>query len=164
MDELNKVMNEVNWLVSLLVAIPLSIAGNLLTPRFQNWRSSKSRRTAERRLATVEKELRQVEKLSSNPSHLNTYLLVSLLSVLVLFSFSNVVSSFFSVLFVAPTDSHLLARLFGAMSGMANALFNLMAIIRASQALTVYQRVRDYPTYSIKTQQVVETLRQASQT
>ena len=159
MDELNKVMNEVNWLVSLLVAIPLSIAGNLLTPRFQNWRSRKSRTSALRRLATVEKELKQAERLASNPSYLNSYLLVSLLAVLVLFSISNVINGFFTVLFTAPAPTGRLAILVGAISGMANALFNLMAVIRASQAMTVYQRVQDYKNYSSETAQTIEALK-----
>ena len=160
MEELNKLMNEINWLISLLVAIPLSIAGNLLTPLFQNWKSRKSQSAARQRLKVVEKELEQATRLYADPGQLNTYLLVSLLAVIVLFSLPNVFGGLFSMLFVFqwPVDSNL-ARMISAASGMFSALFNLMAIVRATQAITLYQRVRDFTKYEPETKTLLEQLR-----
>lgn len=163
MEDINKFMNEINWLVSLFVAIPLSIAGNLLTPLFQNWKAGKSRSAAQKRLKVVEKEFEQALQLASDSGRLNTYLLVSLLSVIVLFSFPNVFGGLFSMLYALPfVFEGVLARGIAVASGMFSALFNLMAIVRATQAITVYQRVRDFSKYEPETKALLEQLRSSA--
>ncbi len=157
-------MNEINWLVSLLVAIPLSIAGNLLTPLFQNWKASKSKTWAAARLCVVEREFKQASRLAADNGKLNTFLLVSLISIIVLFALPSVFGGFASALFAFPEamgDTFLL-RLVGGTSGMGSALFNLMAIIRATQALTVYRRVRNYAEYENETNALLERLRSSA--
>ena len=164
MEELNKLMNEINWLVSLLVAIPLSIAGNLLTPLLQNWKAGKSRNAARNRLQALERELRQAAYLASDPSRLNTYLLSSLLLVIVLFAFPNVFGGLFAVIYVFPgsMDGGFLTRAIAASSGMLNALFNLMAIVRAVEAMKVRQRVGGFAEYEAETRALIEKLRTSS--
>lgn len=161
MDDLNKFMNEINWLVSLLVAIPLSIAGNLLTPLFHNWKAGKSKRAAKARLTTLEKEIAQAKRLASDLNRLNTYLLVSLLTVILFFALPGVFGGFVSVLFILPSsmDGGILPRFIGASSGMFSALFNLMAVVRAIEAVKVYKRVANFSNYEIETNALIERLR-----
>lgn len=160
MEDLNKTMNDINWLISLLVAIPLSIAGNMLTPLFQNWRASKSKNSAQKRLKVVEQELDQASKFSTDAGQLNTYLLVSLLGVILLFALPNVFGGVLSMLYAIPAiiDSAF-GRFFTAFSGMLGALLNLMAVMRAEQALTIYHRVREFEKYKKETESLIEQLK-----
>jgi hypothetical protein len=160
MDDLNKFMNEINWLVSLFVAIPLSIAGNLLTPLFQNWRAQRSQGAARRRLEVVAKELEQATTFAADRAQLNTYLIVSLLIVIVLFSFPNVFGGFFAMLYLIPFPNEgAVARIVAAGTGLVTALLNLMAIMRATQAITVYHRVRDFSKYEAESKTLLSQLR-----
>jgi hypothetical protein len=160
MGDISNLMNEINWLITLLAAIPLSVVANLFTPRIQNWLAHKSRGAAGKRLIVVEREFEQARQFASDKVQLNTYLLVSVLGVIILFSLPNVVNGIVTPIwtFSSLLDTSV-SRALTIFSGMFSALLNLMAITRAIDAITVFQRVRDFQSYTAKAMPILEQLR-----
>ena len=161
MVELSRFMNEINWLVSLLVAIPLSVAGNLLTPYVQNWWAGKSNKTARARLLVVEREFTQASRFAKDRSTLNSYLLISVITIVVLFALTNVLMGLVSTLMLTPIPVEMVeyVRLAIPITSLLTALLNIMAVVRATQAATVYRRVENFAQYESETNALLAKLR-----
>ena len=52
-----------------------------------------------------------------------------------------------------------IGHIFIAFSGMLGALLNLMAVMRAGQALTIYHRVREFDKYEKEATSLIEQLK-----
>lgn len=63
--------NEVNWLISLLAAIPLSVLANLLTPSVQRWYAGRSQRAALARAAELKRRVDELRAIATDPGRLH---------------------------------------------------------------------------------------------
>ena len=61
------IIRRIDWAISLVAAIPLSILANLMTPAIANWMARRSKVKSQKRRKILEKELAQVEALVGNP-------------------------------------------------------------------------------------------------
>ena len=93
MDQFN-----VSFWLGLSAAVPLSILGNLLTPRVQQWIARRSTVKAERQIALLQDQLAELERLMSEPGRLHTFLLESILSITLFTSMFGVLSGLFFAL------------------------------------------------------------------
>jgi hypothetical protein len=96
------------WL-GLAVAIPLSIAANLLTPRVQQWVGRRSSVKAERQSKLLLSQMEELERLTSEPGRLQTFLLESVLIITLLTSMCGVLSGvLFACVGFFPSTARLL--------------------------------------------------------
>ena len=145
MTQINAVMNEINWLVSLLVAIPLSIAGNLLTPAFLNWRARRSKTAATKRLEVISRDYAQIQRFATDPMQLNTYLLLALLSSLLLFAIPAAIAGFSSMFrVIRPGASSQAVSVLTFVAGFTSATLNLNAVIMIARTISICQKARNF--------------------
>ena len=137
-----KTLQEVNWLVSLLASIPLSIAANLLTPIIRDWFASRSSKRARARLGELDAELRFLTEMAASDTELIRYSLWSLLKVLAYFALASAVATMAGIV---PTlvDFHQ-ARPFYAIVYAFSALLYLVAFNRGQDAARLLYRVRHF--------------------
>jgi hypothetical protein len=163
MSQINALMNEINWLVSLLVAVPLSIAGNLLTPVFLDWRSRRSKTAGAKRLRTLIRDHKRLERFAAEPVRLNTYLLVTLLSALLLFAIPGVISGFSSMFtIVPPVGGSKVTSSITFIAGFASAVFNLNAVMIIVRTFRIYRNVMNFSQYRHTIEARIESLRNAA--
>lgn len=86
--------NSAFW-IGLALAIPLSILGNLLTPKIQSWLATRSEAAAKRRIATAEREKARIAGYIEKPQRLYIYLLGAIVSATLLGSIVGVFSGLF---------------------------------------------------------------------
>lgn len=87
-------LNSAFW-IGLALAIPLSILGNLITPRIQSWLSTRSESAAKKQVEVTEKEKTRISGYIEKPQHLYIYLLGVIISATFLGSVLGVFSGIF---------------------------------------------------------------------
>ena len=86
-------LKEINWLVSLLVGIPLSIVANLLTPKLQNWLAKRSMQKSKKRITLINLEYKKIDFLKKNKDILLMDTLKVILEVIIFIGIGNAVTS-----------------------------------------------------------------------
>ena len=90
MDNLNS-----DFWIGLAFAIPLSIIGNLLTPKIQNWLATRSESAAKERAVITQREQERITRFIDKPQHLYVYLFGTIVSAIFLGSVVGVFSGLF---------------------------------------------------------------------
>ena len=90
MDQLN-----FSFWLGLAAAIPLSVLANLFTPRVQQWVGRRNSVKAERQIALLRGQLDELERLTSEPGRLQTFLLENILAITLFTSMFGVLSGLF---------------------------------------------------------------------
>lgn len=72
---------DIDFIVGLLVGIPLSILGNILTPKFQAWNAKRSQGAAEKLAAEDQKFGARIESFRRNPEDYQAYFQLNLLYI-----------------------------------------------------------------------------------
>jgi len=86
-------MKEINWILSLIVAIPLSITANILTPRFQNWFAKRSTEKTTKRLSEIKEQLSEVERFQNDTLGLLHETVRITLKVIIFIGIGNAITS-----------------------------------------------------------------------
>ena len=142
-SQLLETLGKVDWAISLLAAIPLAIASNLLTPRVQKWLSSRSETKKQKRYGVLEKELTKIKDFVETPEKLNYETYISIISILMQLSIGSIMIAFpFIDIFTAPVAT----------------LFFLNAILLANKHIVVLKRCRDYEKYLKEIQEELKQL------
>jgi hypothetical protein len=137
----------INWLISLLAAIPLSIAANLLTPFIRDWFARRSSQKAATRLEEIEKELVFVSEMAASERELLRFVLWSLLRVLVYFAMASAIATLGSMPWaIMPIRSDIVGPAFAAV-GAISAMLYLLAVLRGNDAAKVLWQVRHFEKY-----------------
>ena len=63
-------LKKIDWAISLLASIPLSVLANLLTPSYLSWRTRKSVNKRKARAADLQAELASIRRLKEDPGAL----------------------------------------------------------------------------------------------
>ena len=157
--------------VSVLLAIPLSILANLLTPRFQKMidRASEKNRTrtiseqvakASQQLAEILREVELVTKYHTDRPLFHQYMLVMLLRVTLYGAVGGIYGSCLGMLGEMVSWNGIL----GANSRIGVqlvALFtSMMIVIACTRAIRLHQEVRDYDKFKEESQNRIIRLRQ----
>lgn len=132
-------LKKIDWAISLIASIPLSILGNILTPTFQSWRARKSTERTQKRIDQLNAELEQVKHLNSDYQALSMQMYSALFKVLIFLGFGLALSSFPIIdLITQPVAALLFA----------------MAVLSASKQYKLLRRSQNYAEYeqSIKVQ------------
>ena len=108
------------FILGLLVAIPLSIAGNILTPTFQNWWAQFSYKRSIKRVKQLKAELNRLTLLSTKKEDL---ILESLRAMVAFIFFSSAVVVCFLIFFSAQG-----LGVFGLLNVESDILYTAMAL------------------------------------
>ena len=87
-------VNTAFW-IGLAMAIPLSIIGNILTPKFQAWLATRSESSARKRVALNQREQERIAGYLEKPQRLYVHLLGAIVSATFLGSAIGVFSGVF---------------------------------------------------------------------
>lgn len=157
MEKLIQFLSDINWLVTFIIGIGLSILANLLTPPVQNWMAGRSQKSAERRIKIVQKELGEMSRFATDSTSLNSYLILGLMIVILSFAVTNVLNSFHSSLMYTAWKNDITSFLSGGTQGLIIAL-NLTAMRRVIEAVRVYKRVINFDVYKVETNALLSKL------
>lgn len=154
-----------SWWLAVLLAVPLSIMANLLTPPIHNWLSDRSTEQAIERLTDLEKEYSEVSKYASNKPAFNSYLLSVVIKSALYLAFIMIINRLLSYAasFIDAPESALnknktfltLHTLYALISIVGLLLiFNL-----CNSAQKMYDNVEQYGNYSMSVKSEISRLR-----
>jgi multidrug efflux pump subunit AcrB len=133
-------MSEINWTLSLIAAIPLAIAANLLTPKVANKLAQHSRKKAEKRIKELEAELHEVLDFATNADKLKHMNWIALFRILLAMALAGLVGSL-GVLFFPIT-----------------ATIYFIAFILVQKQLALIRRCSEFQKYENKTTEEIKKL------
>ena len=145
------------WL-GLAAAVPLSILGNLLTPKAQQWAAKQNSKKAAKRISELRSELAAVERLVNEPAQLQTFLLESVLLItLMTSSFGMISGTFFVLENISPISSRALSSM-----GQLVAIVGAVAVFKEClETLRRSQRAKQFSVYKEKVALEVAELEKA---
>lgn len=156
-------LKQINWLVSLVVGIALSILANLLTPYVQNWLATHSTGRALKRIGELEEELKEVSFYAESPAELSAYLLSSIMRLLVYFRMASAFATLGSLPSAIMPMIYEIAGPIYALIGLMSSLLYLLGVIRGQRVLRVVQRVRRFPEYKKEIDDMISSLKISSE-
>ena len=150
---------DINFTLSILLAIPIGIAANLLTPKFQSWLERRSEEGRAKRREQLDDEYKRVKNFNENRPDYYVFLLVVSLRVTFLYAIRSI---FNTVIHMVPNSIDLYFQ-FGEMSrhdfkmiiwrvtsildSLITLVIVLMVINLVKDALNVAMKVRDFDEY-----------------
>lgn len=156
--------------ISVALAIPLAVAANLATPKFQKWLDARTSKGKERKseeeqkkrqvqLAYLENELKETEALVSVPAKLTNQNFNALLKVSLYGAFGALYGSLFSFIgeFGGWDGIMGMAGRLGAQG--TTLLVSMLIFITAAKALKTNRRVNEYEKYKEETEKLINELR-----
>lgn len=145
---------DTSFWIGLAAAVPLSVLANLFTPKIQQALARKSKARAFRRSAQIKAELEEIERLTSEPGRLQTFLLESVLLITLLTSAVGVISGLFFAFANMYGASPYLTALgqFVAVGGGVGIMRECLDVLRKSR------RARDTEKYKVKVQKELSEL------
>ncbi|MFM2584786.1 hypothetical protein [Vibrio campbellii] len=136
-------IKDVNWAISLLAAIPLSVLANLLTPNIQNWLGRRSEKRSKKRLKQLEEQRETFIKYNENRTLFLIESTSVVLKVIVLIGLGNALNSI---------------PIFWEVSNVAAALAYLMSVNIALPHLNLINRLKNFDLYNEKIESEMQTL------
>jgi hypothetical protein len=134
----------ISWTISVLLAIALSVVGNLITPSIRDYLASRSANRARKRIAQLQAELDVAQTFTIPGLIVSGYR--SLLKVLGLFLLGSLIGSFAGAL---P-------------SLLMQGVQALLYVMSLTAATTAYRRLRPYDKlYRAEVEQRLQRLRQS---
>ncbi len=138
-----KILNEIDWGITLLAAIPLSIAANLLTPVVQTWHSGKSKKKTDERLIKLRRRLEKVKEYKSDSEALYQETLLVILRCILLIGVGGAITSF-PYLYIV--------------TGPIGTMAYLIAITTGWSHMQIMAGIRDYERYVSEAEKEVSSL------
>jgi hypothetical protein len=150
-------LNSINWLVSLIGAVILSIIANLVTGPVQNFLARRSERNAAHRISGLQERLKRIELYRTSPEALLGRALQGALHILLYFSFAGAIQSVSSFLFITGPED--MAELLVISAQMISAALYLIGARLGFRALWWMQLVREFAKTESDIQQEISDLR-----
>jgi hypothetical protein len=152
-----------SWWLALLLAVPLSVAANLITPYIQDWLSLRNEGLALDRITELKTEYLKVERYASNPELLNTYLISLVLESALYLSFVMIINHITGFL-VGIGQPLIYAHLKSGVTSKwrlilyalrplhtSVAIIGLLLILNlCKEGLSTYSKVQQFETYKAK--------------
>ena len=148
-------LNQINWAISLLGAVLLSVIGNLVTPIVKNWIAAWSRSSATARIEELESELQEISKYS-NSQELSYLVSTSILQVLVFFSLAGALTTL-GYSYIGMLNSYSVIIL-NFVIGIMSTLLYLLGFIRSIRALSTINKVRYLDEYKANIEKSIASL------
>jgi len=149
--ELLELFAQVNWIISILIALLFSIIANLVTPSIRNWYAKFSKKRSSARVEVLKSELEEVSKYANSTSELSLLVSTSILQVLVIFSMASAVATFAAIMpFMAKNvldSDRLMMELMSPLYYFLSSLSYVLGVFMASNTLKITSRIRNFDKY-----------------
>jgi H+/gluconate symporter-like permease len=139
----------INWVVALVLAIPVGIIANLLTNPLRNWWARRSASRAERRSRELEQHLRSIEAMTQSSRELGLTLAALATLLLITFALGSAVIALSSF----AAEEH--RRSWAILGGMCYAISVLVGIA----AISTIDRVRNFEAFRERTERTIADLK-----
>ena len=157
---------QVNWIISLLMAILLSIIANLVTPSIRNWYAKFSKKRSSARVEVLKSELEEISKYANSPSELSLLVSYSILQVLVFFSIASAIATLATTMpFMAENMSYstqFIMEIFSPLYYLLSSLFYLLGVFMAQKTLRIISRIRNFDKYKSNIEKSIISLEENS--
>jgi hypothetical protein len=132
-------LKKIDWAISLLASIPLSILANILTPTYLSWRTRKSSKKRRVRAADLQAELDSIRRLKEEPSALAE---------------ENYIALFQTLTFLGVGSALVAFPIIDLLTSPLAALNFMMSVLSARRQYIVLRRCQGFAEYesSIKEQ------------
>ena len=151
MRDFLKELDSINWVVALILAIPLGIIANLLTYPLRNWMGRRSAKRAERRSRELELQLRSIEALTQSSRELGLRLATLAILVLICFAMGNALIALASIGLVSAETSTVLV--------LGGGFLYVMSSIVGAATISTIERVRGFEAYRERTERAIAELK-----
>lgn len=149
---------EVNWLISLVVGLILSVVGNLLTPYVANWLATTSRVRARKRIKVLETDLALASLFAEAPQRLTIYALDSILRLVIVVSVASAISALSTLTTLMP-----IAIPLPEIGAVLSSILYMYGVGAATVSARLLDHARDFARYKRETEQLLERLKQRGQ-
>ena len=134
---------DTSFWIGLVLAVPLAVVGNLLTPRAQKWLSRRSTVRLDKRRQVLRKEFERVQLLAADSAKFNAYLLTVVVAATFVGSVVAVCSgAIAAIAYVSNSD-----RLLFAFSQFTAIFGGIFIASICQEAIRTSARVRDFADY-----------------
>lgn len=151
------------FILSVLLAIPMGVIANLITPHIKNWWAKSSAFRAEKRLGKIESEHSKILFYNENKQDLIIYISKTILQSLTRLAISGLtplfiilVNSMFPDVRLFDTESENYIALIFTLS-ISYTFFGI-AFVKSIQCANIIQKVVNFDSYQIKTDQLKTSL------
>jgi hypothetical protein len=122
-------LKKIDWAISLLASIPLSILANALTPKLLSWKARRSLERRTSRASELTAELDAIRRLRDDPAALAIENSVALFRTLFLLGIGSALAAF---------------PIVDIITGPSAALFFTMSMLSASKQYQVLRRIQGF--------------------
>ena len=159
-----------SWWMGLVLAIPLSIVANLLTPPIQEWLTTKSNTASVRRLHEVERETSRIAAFHKDKLSLTNYLLLAITKSGLYLALVMILNHFLGLLMMYIYSSKTYKtgdiKVMEVSLNVARTLHGLIAIFGlililnlCKEAVSTYTKVHNFEQYQLEVQEEIQRLR-----
>ncbi len=131
-------LNQINWIVSIILALIISIVANIMTPSVQNWRARRSTILSEKRIKDLELEYKHTKILYDDKDQLYLVSMVVGFRILIYFG----VGGFTSLIF--------------------GNIFYLFGVLEAWRHIKLLKRVKEFDLYEKEVIEIMNSLKSKS--
>ncbi|HXU37338.1 MAG TPA: hypothetical protein VN937_13335 [Blastocatellia bacterium] len=166
MEELAKLLSGINWFISIVGAILLSILGNLLTTPVQNLLARRSMKRSKKRVGELKAQLSQIETFVNTPSTFYLFIISIMTRVtvitLIAFALSDMTSASINASVSLTRFIKIYPEILYAASQLLTALFYVIGVNYTLKALRVIKRVQHFSEYKGQIEKAIASLTKAS--
>ena len=160
------------WLLPILLAIPIGIVTNIITPRVQNRLATRSLSQTSKRINTLRSELEAAKQLNSDMNKLYLKSANAIFSILLFFLLGSIISSLTAVITnigFAPLFGYSDARynmfyFISSIGTFASVIPYLMAVTAAQNHIRLVSRVDKLDEYEKRIADQIEDLQRKTKT
>lgn len=162
MDDLSNSFAGINWVVSIIGAIVLSILANLLTSPVQNRLARINAKRSEKRIQQLQSQLAQIENFVSNSPTFYSYILLLIVKIvlitLIAFAVSDITLASINVA-VDLARYHRYINVLYAISQFTTSLLYIIGINYTFVALRTIKRVQAFHEYKAEVERTISSFK-----
>ena len=156
-----ELLSQINWIMSLLMAVLLSIIANLFTPSIRNWLAKMSDNRSSARVEELKLDLEEISKYVISPSKLSLLISHTIIRVLIFFSLASAVATLGTAMpFVLWNVSIRSAGLEYAsfLYLLISSMLYLLGVASGQRVSRLIYKVRNFDEYKSKTEKIIISL------
>jgi hypothetical protein len=158
MSDLLQQLESVNWAVSLVFGVLLSILAHLLTHPLQDWIARQSAARGQRRAVTLEEELRSLERMARSPFDFVVATAVSGVKIVIFFALASAITTLSNIP-AQLVSERVVSDLVGVLLMGVATLMYLLSMLLAVEMLWKVTRVRNFNAHRQDLERSIEELK-----
>ena len=155
------IFNQINWIISLLAGIILSIIANLFTPSIRNWLAKISKSRSSARVEELKLDLEEISEYANSPSKLSLLISHTIIQVLIFFSLASAIASLGTAMpfMLWSVDVRFYeAEYISPLYLLLSSLLYMTGVINAQKISRMITKVRNFDEYKSKMEKIIISL------